>query len=53
MDRFVLLRVLHLHLCFRLLLVNAAGFPVAPHSYFHCFRVLDFRVSADVKYGIL
>ena len=40
-DRFVLLRVLHF--CFRFLLVYAAGFPVAPHSYFHFFRTLDFR----------
>ena len=30
-------------MCFRFLFVCAPGFPVAPHSYFHFFRVLDFR----------
>ena len=33
----------HCYLCFRFLLVYASGFPVAPHSYFHFFLVLDFR----------
>ena len=33
-DRFVHLRVLHFYFCFRFLLIHAAGFPVAPHSYF-------------------
>ena len=41
-DRFVLLRVL-LFFCFRFPLVYVSGFPVAPHSYLHFFRVLDFR----------
>ena len=35
--------VLHFYFCFRFLLVYAAGFPVAPHSYFHFFLVLDCR----------
>ena len=30
--------------CFRLLLFYATGCPVALHSYFHFFRVLDFSV---------
>ena len=41
-DRFVFLRVLNFYFRFRFLLVHAAGFPVAPHSYLHFFRVLDF-----------
>ena len=43
LDRFVLLRVHHFYFCFRFLSVYASGFPVAPHSYIHFFRVLDFR----------
>ena len=42
-DRSVLLRVLNFSFCFRFLLVYASGFPVAPHSYFHFFRALDYR----------
>ena len=42
-DRSVLLRVLHFYLCFRFLVVYAAGFTVTSHSYFYFFRVLDFR----------
>ena len=42
-DHSVLLRVLHFYVCFRSLLVYWAGFPVAPHSYFHLLRLLDFR----------
>ena len=39
----VLLRILHLYFCFRSLLFYVAGFPVAPHSYFHVFFLLrDF-----------
>ena len=42
-DRFVLLRVLHFSFLFRFLLAYAAGFPVALHSYFRFFLVLDFQ----------
>ena len=38
-DRFVLLCV-HFYFCFQFLSVYAAGFPVAPNSYFHFFLVL-------------
>ena len=30
---------------FLFLLIYAAGFPVAPHSYFHFFLLRDFQVS--------
>ena len=42
-DRFVILRVLHFYFCFQFLLIHAAGSSVAPHSYSHLFRELDFR----------
>ena len=52
-DRFVLLRNLDFYFCFWFLSVCAAGFTVAPHSYFHFFRYWFYGVSSDVKNGIL
>ena len=43
-DRFVLLRVLHFYLCFWFLLVQASGFPGAPHSYFPLLSGTGFSV---------
>ena len=45
MDRFVLPPIVYLYFGFRFLLVYAAGVPVAPHSYFHFFRLLYLLTS--------
>ena len=45
MYRFVLPSIPHFYFGFRLLWIHAPGLPVAPHSYFHFFRLLYLLTS--------